>query len=70
VLELEEEGVDNVKVRLVRTGSTKASKTGIFDAFDEEIFAELPRNYVISMWWHKQKPWMGHALWLGHMFAK
>jgi hypothetical protein len=40
VLELEEEGIDNVKVSLVRTG--------IFDAFDEEIFAELPRDYVIS----------------------
>jgi hypothetical protein len=23
-------------------------QTGIFDAFDEEIFAELPRDYVIS----------------------
>jgi hypothetical protein len=40
VLELEEEGIENVKVSLVRTG--------IFDAFDEEIYAELPRNYLIS----------------------
>jgi hypothetical protein len=35
VLELEEEGVENVNVSLVRSG--------IFDAFDEELFAELPR---------------------------
>ncbi len=36
MLNLEEGGVDNVKVSLVRTG--------IFDAFDEEINTELPRN--------------------------
>jgi hypothetical protein len=40
MLDLEEGGVENVKVSLVRTG--------IFDAFDEEIYAELPRNYVLS----------------------
>jgi hypothetical protein len=40
VLDLEEGGVDNVKVSFVRTG--------IFDAFDEEIYTELPRNYVLS----------------------
>ena len=40
MLDLEEGGVDNVKVSLVRTG--------IFDAFDEEIYTELPRNYVLS----------------------
>ncbi len=40
MLDLEEGGVDNVKVSLVRTG--------IFDAFDEKIYAELPRNYVLS----------------------
>jgi hypothetical protein len=40
MLDLEEEGIDNVKMRFVRTG--------IFDAFDEDIFAELPRDYVIS----------------------
>jgi hypothetical protein len=39
VLELEEEGIDNVKVSLVRTG--------IFDIFDDEIIAELPRDYAI-----------------------
>jgi hypothetical protein len=38
-LELEEDGTDNVKVSLVRTG--------IFDTFDDEIFTELPRDYVI-----------------------
>ncbi len=40
MLELEEGGIENVKVSLVRTG--------IFDAFDEEIYTELPRNYVLS----------------------
>ncbi len=40
VLDLEEEGIENVKVNLVRTG--------IIDAFDEEIYTELPRNYVLS----------------------
>jgi hypothetical protein len=40
MLDLEEGCVDNVKVSLVRTG--------VFDAFDEEIYTELPRNYVLS----------------------
>ena len=39
MLELDEEGIDNVKVSLVRTG--------IFYIFDDEIIAELPRDYVI-----------------------
>ncbi len=40
VLDLEEGGDGDVKVTLVRTG--------IFDAFEEELFADLPRNYVLS----------------------
>jgi hypothetical protein len=40
VLELEEEGMENVKVSLVRTG--------IFDAFEEDICIELLRNYVLT----------------------
>jgi hypothetical protein len=40
VLELEDEGIENAKVSLVRTG--------IFDAFEEELFTELPRSYVLS----------------------
>ncbi len=40
MLELEEGSINNVKVSLVRKG--------IFEAFDEELFAELPRDYVIS----------------------
>jgi hypothetical protein len=39
-LDLDEGGVDNDKVSLVRTG--------IFDAFDEEIYTELSRNYALS----------------------
>jgi hypothetical protein len=39
VLELEEEGIENVKVSL---------RSGIFDAFDEELFGEVPRHYVLS----------------------
>jgi hypothetical protein len=38
VLDLEEEGTENVKVGLVRSG--------VFDVFDTELFAELPRDYV------------------------
>jgi hypothetical protein len=38
VLDLEEGGVDNVKVNLARTG--------IFDAFDEELFAYIT-YYII-----------------------
>jgi hypothetical protein len=40
VLDLEEEGTENVKVSLVRSG--------IVDVFDMELFAELPREYVLS----------------------
>jgi hypothetical protein len=40
MLDLEEGGVDNVKVSLVRTG--------IFDTIDEEIYTELPRDFVLS----------------------
>jgi hypothetical protein len=40
VLDLEEEGMENVKVSLVRTG--------IFDAFEEDICTELPCNYVLT----------------------
>jgi hypothetical protein len=40
VLDLEEEGTENAKVSLVRSG--------IFDVFDMELFAELPRKYVLS----------------------
>jgi hypothetical protein len=40
MLDLEDGGSDDVKVTLVRTG--------IFDGFEEELFADLPRNYVLS----------------------
>jgi hypothetical protein len=37
-LEFDDDGTDNLKVSLVRTG--------IFDTFGEEMSAELPRDYV------------------------
>jgi hypothetical protein len=40
VLELEEEHMENVKVTLVRRG--------IFDAFEEELCTELPRNFMLT----------------------
>jgi hypothetical protein len=40
VLDLEDEDMENVKVSLVRSG--------IFDVFDTELVAELPREYVSS----------------------
>jgi hypothetical protein len=40
VLDLEDEGIENVKVSLVRSG--------VFDVFDMVLFAELPREYVSS----------------------
>ncbi len=40
MMNLEEGGSDDVKVTLVRMGT--------FDAFEEELFADLPRNYVLS----------------------
>jgi hypothetical protein len=40
VLDLEEGGEGDFKVSLVRSG--------IFDAFAEELVADLPRDYVLS----------------------
>jgi hypothetical protein len=62
VLELDEEGMNNVKVSLVRTG--------IFYIFDDEIIAELLRDYVIRNAVTQAEALDGSRSLAGHMCVK